>query len=463
VPTSIGDSVIYAVAIGGAYMGAAALLSRLLGRMNNVQSRPALAMFLLGGVLTSVCVSLVTVLDLWATGLVGWQQISEALTHATIGSLLGIYSVTPFLILVVAPQLQNVFQGVEGGHATEPSGDYSKVSPRLPLVGVAGGFALLGVIIMLAFAMQIDDRFLIFCFLLPPFLGVALLAGLEVFAAASFGAVISSAAMQWDFQFAFQQTVEFQALLLLVVLNGMLVGTIVSEKKVLQGTDSFRDGVLDSVVFAARRLAGVDNWEDYFTEVLRSFGEASKSDSVCLFEAWPVKSDYKFEALPYEWTSRKYSIDNEQSVILNRLRGRELARRTEHIGLGEVWRDPPASSTPEERALWTASGIRFTLIVPVRVEQELWGCLVLGRTEEQEDWSKRQINTIRYAVGTLGSLLASAHSRKSVDLVSRWTPSDRARLQRGERRAPGRDWIAGVLDGDRPSGRCIQSRGCSPG
>jgi len=417
-PIAIGDTVIYAFAVGATYFGAATLLTRLLGRTARVQSRPALALFLLGGVLTSVCFSLVSIFDLWATGILEWRELSLALTHAAIGSLLGIFSVTPFFILVIAPRLERVLEGISEDLSDERTESRGKENNRLEWMGVGGGFALLGLVITLVVTLNIDDQFMILCLLMPPFLAIALIAGLEVFAAAAFGAVLSSSVMQWDLQFQLQQTVEYQALLLLIILNGMLIGTIVSEKKLMQGTDTFREKVLDSVSLAAQRLAGVDNWKSYFTEVLRSFGEASRSTCVCLFEAWQVKDEFTFELLPYDWASPKYSFDREKLAILNRLRSRELTQRIEKLGAGEVWRDPPDSSTQEERAVWTASGIRFTLVVPLRVEHDLWACLLLGRTENQQDWTRREIETIRHAVRSLGSLLASARTAEQIQQLS---------------------------------------------
>ncbi|MGW8181807.1 MAG: PAS domain-containing protein, partial [bacterium] len=241
---------------------------------------------------------------------------------------------------------------------------------------------------------------------------------MEVFTAAAFGAVLSSSIMQWDLRFELQQTVDFHALVLLVVLNGMLIGTIVSEKKLLQGTDSFREGVLESVSFAAQRLAGVENWETYFADVLRQFGEASRCSYVCLFEAWPLEHEHTFELLPYDWSSPKYKLGQEQLALLNRMRSREITRNIHRLGNGEVWRDPPASSTHEEKAVWTASGIRFTLVMPVRVDRELWGCVVLGRAENQEDWTRREMGTVCNAMRTLGSLFASARTTEQIQQLS---------------------------------------------
>lgn len=454
-PNSLGDAVIHAFAVGATYLGAAVLLSKILGRTRGVQNRTALALFLLGGVFTSICFSLVTVIDLWSTGLIEWHQTSTALTHGTMGSLLGIFSVTPFIILVAAPQLERVMEGIGIGNRLGQVSTSPADINRLAMTGVGAGFALFGLVVVGVVTLRINDPFLIFCFLLPPFLGVALLAGLEVFASAALGAVLSSAIMQWDLGYGLQQTLEFHALLLLVVVNGMLIGTIVSEKKLLQGTDTFREGVLDSVSFAAQRLAGVENWETYFTEVLRQLGEASRSTYLCLFEAWPSKGEYTFELFPYDWASSKYSSDREQLVILNGLRSRELTRRIQTLGGAEVWRDPPDNSTHEEKAVWTASGVRFTLITPVFVERELWGCLVLGRTEDQKDWSRREIDSIRYAVRTLGSLFASARAAEQIQQLSEnirgdlWISSPdghrRIGLSRNSEGSEGRD-LTGLPD-----------------
>ena len=417
--SGIGDSLIYSVAVGTVYFGAAVVLSRLLGRMSGFQSRPALTLFLVGGVLISVSISLLTAGDLWATGVVEWNSLWGVFTHGSIGILLGIFSVTPFLILVAAPFLEAGLQRFADEEASAGQVETHPVErSRGALVAIAGGFALFGLITIMALTMRIEDAFLIFCLMLPPFLGVALLAGLEVAAAANFGAILASVTMQWDLNLGFQQTTEFHALLILVFINGMLVGTLVSEKKLLQGTDNYREAVLGSVSFAAQELAGAENWEMYFSEVLRHFGEASMSPYVCVFEAWPGKNDFDFELLPYEWSSPRYTVDREQLVLLNRLRGRELRKRVGDLGRGEVWTDPPPNSTHEEKAVWTASRLRSTLVVPIQVDQELWGCLLLGRTDLQPEWNKQETDSVRYAVRTLGSLLASARTAQQIQQLA---------------------------------------------
>ena len=108
---SLSHVLLFSLSVTAVYLTAAAILRRTLRKAELLlESRRIFGRLLLGGVLTSIAVSLTAAANLAVAGLIGWHDFPAAALDGSIGAAIGILAVTPFLILQGVPFIESLLQ-----------------------------------------------------------------------------------------------------------------------------------------------------------------------------------------------------------------------------------------------------------------------------------------------------------------------------------------------------------------
>ena len=371
---------------------------------NDLRSSGAFGRFLLVSVLTAVVVSCVNAIGLTASGLIGWGLFSEAVLTGSIGLAVGILCVTPFLLLNVVPFAESLIRGVG---KNEGFGQiHGSVRPRLWLIA---GSLLSGLAVYwFLSSLGIEDRFLIFCLMCLPLIWISLVEGLESVSVAALGLSFGASALLAFYGLGAPEITDLQTLVLTASLIGMLIGSAVTESRLLAKANSYRDAVLACVSVAAEQLVARDDWKRGLTEILQRLGHASEVSHIFLVENRRLEDRDVFDETPLQWVSPALSIEEHQLRLLNLWRVHDLSKRTGELSDGTVLHYRKEELSTEDRAVLSALGLRSTCIFPIIVEQRLWGCFGLERSSSQGDWSEYEIAALKAAAHGLGSVLAQA-------------------------------------------------------
>jgi integral membrane sensor domain MASE1 len=152
------------------------------------------------------------------------NEVFNAIFHWWIGETVGILTVTPFLLIHVAPWLKRFAEGQPGRLPARRS--FSR--PSLSTVGQASSLVF---ILYWVFGTRILDQFRPLYLISLPLIWIALHRGLKGITigivALNFGVIIAL----WFFRFDFAQLGELQLLIIVNCIVGLFMGAIVTERK----------------------------------------------------------------------------------------------------------------------------------------------------------------------------------------------------------------------------------------
>jgi len=405
-PVSLG---ILAMAVSLAYGVGAAFVRLLLARSEaRLQGRKGFSQLLQGGLGVAVAAAITQSFGLALTGVIQWSQVPVAFLGGVVGIILGILSITPFWVFYGVPALENLGQKISNEKTF-----YSKLSlaSRLSKSFALEAFLLLAATLLLnllIFRLPVTDHFALFALFSLPLVAMAIMRGLE---GVTTGILIASSAVIftfWCFPVSEFRVAELQALVLAASLNGLLIGSAVTEKEFNQKGLKHREAVLESIGFAATHILGKTDWEKRVNEVLRNLGEATEVSRVYIFENRNKHGDLAFESPVYEWCGNGVLFDPHHHKVLNVLRSHQLEENAKNLAEGEAVHFQIEDLAERERLILTTLGIRSTVVVPIFAEGQWWGCLCLDRDLSQPDWTIPEIAGLKAAARVLGTLLARA-------------------------------------------------------
>ncbi len=407
-PTQI---IILAVTVTAVYSASAVGLRHLIGRGRvDVACRQHSVLLILGALLTSVAAAAVSVLNLSAAGLIPWSEFLEALFAGAMGNATGILCLAPFFLLVGYPALENWQKEFSR------LGRLTSANPIRSLLAVENlGPALVYAVptvglLFCMFALPESEPFLKLSCMSLTLVWIALARGIDGMARVLVGMTSGAVILQLYFGYTTVETAELQSLFLVAALNGMLVGALVTRNQQGQEADSYRNAILHIVSSAAEHLIAADGGERGVVQILQKLGESSRACRVYLLEACDLENETALETLSNEWTSKSMKTRSHRDGMLNVLITHHLNRRLEKFEEGEVYHLQARHLSSEDQALLSAMGIRSALIVPILVETQLWGCLGLERSQDEDDWQEHEILAFKEAARSLGALLAKAKS-----------------------------------------------------
>ncbi|MFB3906263.1 MAG: histidine kinase dimerization/phosphoacceptor domain -containing protein [Acidobacteriota bacterium] len=409
VPAGPFGLIILSTTISLIYMLGAGLVRLLLARSEaRLQGRKGFTQVLQGGLAVAIAAAVTQSIGLALAGVISWSRLPVVFLGGVAGIILGVLSITPFWVFYAVPALEIVSQKL----GTEKN-FYAKLSlaARLSKTFALETLALfVGTLLLTLFVFRLPvlDHFALFALFSLPLVAMAIVRGLQGVTA---GILVASSAVIltfWIFPVTELRVAELQALLLAASVNGLLVGSAVTEKKFTQKALKRRESVLESIGFAATHILGNADWDKRANQVLRNLGEATEVTRVYIFENRARPGELGFESPVFEWCTGGLVFDPHHYKVLNVLRSHQLEANAKNLAEGHAVHFQTENLADKERAILSTLGIRSTVVVPIFAEGQWWGCLGLDRDLSQPDWTIPEIAGLRAAARVLGTLLARA-------------------------------------------------------
>ncbi|WP_298912288.1 EAL domain-containing protein [uncultured Nostoc sp.] len=172
-----------------------------------------------------------------------------------------------------------------------------------------------------------------------------------------------------------------------------------------------RDRLLQAVAEAANYLLGEMNFETGIDRALAVLGEAAKADRAYLFQNHPHPATGEIAvSLRFEWTHSfieptHHHWQNQPYQASGLARWYTVLSRGESIS-GLTQKFPVA-----EQEFLIRDGIQSLILVPLRLENELWGYLGLADCTFERHWSRHEESTLL----TMAASIISTQQRQQVE------------------------------------------------
>ncbi|MEH2437040.1 MAG: EAL domain-containing protein [Nostoc sp.] len=172
-----------------------------------------------------------------------------------------------------------------------------------------------------------------------------------------------------------------------------------------------RDRLLQAVAEAANYLLGEMNYETGIDVALAVLGEAAKADRAYLFQNHPHPATGEIVvSLGFEWTHP--SIESTFEHWQNQpYQGSGLARWYTVLSSGKSISGLTQQFPAAEQEFLIRDGIQSLLLVPLCLENELWGYLGLADCTFERHWSKHEESTLL----TMAASIIGARQRQQVE------------------------------------------------
>ena len=177
------------------------------------------------------------------------------------------------------------------------------------------------------------------------------------------------------------------------------------------------DTILGAVGFAAAEFLGARAWEDCIQPVLGRLGQAARVSRVSLFQNQTDKQRNSVFSRRFDWRAQGASPHFENKELQDHRWVGVFSRWRDLLAAGGVVHGPvPSLPEPEQQAL-EEQGVLSVVVIPIHVGEDWWGFLEFDNCLAERQWSKGEIEALRFGAGILGSAIA----RNRTELALRQT------------------------------------------
>ncbi|WP_299410877.1 EAL domain-containing protein [Acaryochloris sp. IP29b_bin.148] len=179
-----------------------------------------------------------------------------------------------------------------------------------------------------------------------------------------------------------------------------------TEQRSYQPTQQHQDTLLLAVVEASQSLLTGSHLNTAVTQALATIGSTTRVDRlyICEFEASDL-DDPLILHLRYAWV--KKTDTNSSLQIPWSIPPEQMSQRRWYKSL--VHRQPFAQATQDfcdlERSLLARAGVRSVLLLPIFVDDQLWGLISFEHCQVEYQWSTSDITILRTLAATLSGAL----------------------------------------------------------
>ncbi|MBD2299909.1 MULTISPECIES: EAL domain-containing protein [Nostocales] len=185
----------------------------------------------------------------------------------------------------------------------------------------------------------------------------------------------------------------------------------ITEQKQAEAELRQRDRLLQAVAEAANYLLVEMNYETGIDKALAVLGEAAKADRAYLFKNHR-HSDTGEMALSLQFFWTRTNLTASRFHWQNQLyQSSELARWYGTLSCGKSISGNIREFPVAEQKLLAKDGIQSLLLVPLRLEDEFWGCIGLADCTSERTWSRHEESTLL----TMAASISGAWQRQKVE------------------------------------------------
>ncbi|MEM6715703.1 MAG: EAL domain-containing protein [Cyanobacteria bacterium P01_C01_bin.147] len=173
-----------------------------------------------------------------------------------------------------------------------------------------------------------------------------------------------------------------------------------------------RDRLLQGVTQASQQLLTNLNIEASISKTLATLGQATEADRVYIYEhhAHPVLGELCM-SIRYEWTQTNIAPSIDQPHWQNKCYSEHgLMRWYRTFQAGHPVRGQVANFPPPEQELLKRDAIISILMVPIFIDQDLWGYIGFDACYEARDWTQSEESILVTIAASIGGALKRKHT-----------------------------------------------------
>jgi PAS domain S-box-containing protein len=364
--------------------------------------------FIVVGFLSSVALAAASTAHLLLVEPIPWNKIFTGLHIDLVSFAIGIFFITPALVIHAGPLLETVLFGINTEKLALSGRQQLLRMNRQGTMFAISFVALVMLAIWLIFSSPTPERLSVFILLSAPLIWVALRRGLEGLSIAAPLLALSFLATLLQFDVAADVSNELLTILLVATLNAYMIAVGVTRSMMTDWQMVRRNAILDAVSYAARQFLGNTGWETGVREVIRRLGEATSVTRVFLTDnRTPNLGGQVGDTYLYEWVTPSLSTAETDGRVLNLLRSQIIEELSEKLSAGQPYLFRTKDFDRRRQEMLETLGIRSGVIIPMFVDGQWWGCLGLEQCFVNRDWPNSEIEGLKMAGQILGTLIAS--------------------------------------------------------
>ncbi len=173
-----------------------------------------------------------------------------------------------------------------------------------------------------------------------------------------------------------------------------------------------RDAILQAVSFAAQEFLRAGGWETDMYAVWERLGQAADVSRVYIYERHFAPDGRALMSQRAEWTGPG-ARDTVGDPRLQNVPFRELGlhnweeRLERHEAIQGLIREMPAA----ERAFYGVQDVLSIVVVPIFVDDRLWGCLGFDECRAERTWDTAEVEALRTAAGLISAAIVRQRIR----------------------------------------------------
>jgi PAS domain S-box-containing protein len=367
-----------------------------------------IATFIVLGALCSLALAAASTVHILMDKPIRWDQFINGFGSNLVSFAIGVFFVTPVLVLHAGPWLETILFGINAERHTLSKRFQPLRINRQGTIFAMSFVCLAMLAIWLIFSSQLPERLYVFILLSSPLIWVALRRGLEglSIAAPMLAAGFIAALLQFDISLDVSN--ELLAILLVALINAYMIAAGVTRTKLTEWQMERRDAILDAVSYAAQQFLGNTGWEAGVREVIRRLGEATSVTRVFLIDnRTPNLGGQVGDTYLYEWIAPSLATEEMDGRVLNLLRGQMIEESADRLSTGQSYLYRSTDFSRKRREILETLYIRSGVIIPMFVDGQWWGCLGLEQCFVNRDWPASEVDGLKMAGRILGTLIAS--------------------------------------------------------
>jgi PAS domain S-box-containing protein len=177
-----------------------------------------------------------------------------------------------------------------------------------------------------------------------------------------------------------------------------------------------RDALLEATAFGAERLLRAPRWEQVMNQVLKGVGRAARASRAYVIQTEETSEHTILARHRFEWTQPDVpSVSVQIGATELPLERDQFGRWLAALETGQHIQVSHSTLPPQAQSLLEVFGIRSVLVVPIFVESEWWGMIVLDDCLDERTWSDPEIETLRTAAEIVGAAIYRSEVEQSLE------------------------------------------------
>jgi diguanylate cyclase (GGDEF)-like protein/PAS domain S-box-containing protein len=180
----------------------------------------------------------------------------------------------------------------------------------------------------------------------------------------------------------------------------------VTEQRLAEETLHRRDVILEAVNFSAEKLLHASDWGNDMHEVLGRLGQAANANRVFIFQNHKNPENDVLASIRFEWCAENIPAQLELADQHNiSLTQGGLERWMERLCKNQTLQGPVREMPVDIRHKMEMHGVKSILVVPIQIEDELWGFMGFEDYQKEHVWAELDVDVIRTAADFLGTAI----------------------------------------------------------